>query len=409
MIKYYCSYGMSFHIIYWLLAQSIILRVGILIGIIVVGVSSFHRPEGSRIKHFSRRYGMESIDSLLSNHDVYLKSITFNTLSISTQIPADFCSTHDLWSSVQKFGLSGAAAGACRALSRGLTFPFDTIKTIEQSGEWNKENQPTQKRKINYFNGILTTVVSAVPSNAVFLITYKCLLLYTPCLFPALLDSAPTSKLVERLAASIVASFPANAIKIPSEVVKQRAQLLQSSDIGRIISDAVREKGIGGLYTGGYAQLLREIPYNAFQMAIYDMLQDLSATSLVSDVAVQRLHLTLPLLSALLGLIAASFAALFTQPADVIKTRLMTAGINMPSAREDLGAEGLLGEEGRLERIEDRFLDSVIRSVREIFQSSGVPGFFVGLGPRLMIVSIGGASYFYASSLIETYLDITIK
>eukprot|EP01036_Dinobryon_divergens_P024608 gene24608-33076_t len=399
---------MSYHIIYRLLAQSIILRVGVLIGI-VVGVFSFHRPEGSRSKQSSRRYGMESMDSLISNHDVYLKyfSITFTTFPISTQIP-DFCSTHDLWSSVQKFGLSGAAAGACRALSRGLTFPFDTIKTFEQSGEWNKENQPTQKRKINYFNGILTTVASAVPSNAVFLITYKCLLLYTPCLFPALLDSAPTSKLAERLAASIVASFPANAIKIPSEVVKQRAQLLQSSDIGRIISDAVREKGIGGLYTGGYAQLLREIPYNAFQMAIYDMLQDLSTTSVVSDVAVQRLHLTLPLLSALLGLIAASFAALFTQPADVIKTRLMTAGITTPSTREDLGAQGL-GEEGRLDKNEDRFLDSVIRSVREIFQSSGVPGFFVGLGPRLMIVSIGGASYFYASSLIETYLDITIK
>ena len=251
-------------------------------------------------------------------------------------------------------------------------------------------------------------MVSAVPSNAVFLITYKCLLLYSPCLFPALLDSAPTSKLVERLAASVVASFPANAIKIPSEVVKQRAQLLQSSDIGRIVSDAVREKGIGGLYTGGYAQLLREIPYNAFQMAIYDMLQDLSTTSVVSDVAVQRLHLTLPLLSALLGLIAASFAALFTQPADVIKTRLMTTGITMPSAREDLGVQGV-GKEGRLDGKEDRFMDSVIRSAREIFRSSGVPGFFVGLGPRLMIVSIGGASYFYASSLIETYLDITIK
>ena len=378
-------------IIYQLPVQSIILRVLILIGA-VAGVFSFHL-ERFRDRQSPKRYnGMETVDSIFTNPD------TFNWLSIAAQLP-DFCSTHDLWSSIEKFGLSGAAAGACRALSRGLTFPFDTIKTFEQSVEWTRENQPTQSRKINYFNGILTTVVSAVPANAVFLITYKCLLLYSPCLFPALLDSAPTSKLVERLAASIIASFPANAIKIPSEVVKQRAQLLQSSDIGRIVSDAVREKGIGGLYAGGYAQLLREIPYNAFQMTIYDMLQDLSTTAMMSDIAVQRLHLTPPLLSALLGLVAASFAALLTQPADVIKTRLMTAGITTEERPEG----------GRPDIKEDRFLDSVIRSAKEILQSSGVQGFFVGLGPRLTIVSIGGASYFYASSLIENYLDITIK
>eukprot|EP01037_Dinobryon_pediforme_P046177 gene46177-59286_t len=85
-----------------------------------------------------------------------------------------------------------------------------------------------------------------------------------------------TSKLVERLVASVIATFPANLVKIPAEVIKQRAQLTQSSDIVRIIADATRGRGLRGLYVGGYAQLLREIPYNAFQMAIYDYLQDFS-------------------------------------------------------------------------------------------------------------------------------------
>ena len=397
------------------LPQSIIL--GIFFVSVIFG-SVFSYLGSLRARQQPKRYSIRSEATLLTNPDIYSASlnylsIAFNDLSTPSQI-ADFCSAHDLWSSVQKFGLSGAAAGACRALSRGFTYPFDTMKTFEQSKEW-KDNQQAETKRINYFNGILTTVVSAVPSNAVFLVTYKCLLLYSPCFFPPLLDSTSTSKLVERLAASIVASLPANAIKIPSEVVKQRAQLLQSSDIGRIVSDAVRENGIGGLYAGGYAQLLREIPYNAIQMAFYDMLQDLSTTTAMSEVATQRLHLSPPLLSALLGLVAASFAALCTQPADVIKTRLMTAGIAAPTPTADMapavmkGGRVVEGDGGQPNRNEERFLDSVIRTAQEILKSSGAKGFFVGLGPRLAIVSVGGASYFYATSLVETYLDITIK
>ena len=55
------------------------------------------------------------------------------------------------------------------------------------------------------------------------------------------------------------------------------------------------------------------------------------------------------------------------------------------------------------------FFGSVVRSVREIFLTSGFSGFYVGLTPRLLIVSIGGMSYFFAADFVEKYFDIATK
>jgi len=98
---------------------------------------------------------------------------------------------------------------------------------------------------------LIATIVSAVPSNALFFITYNCILIYAPCLVPFTSSISSSSKLFERLIASAIATLPQNLIKIPAELVKQRAQLTQSSDIPKIIVDAVKYKGVSGLYVGG--------------------------------------------------------------------------------------------------------------------------------------------------------------
>jgi len=57
----------------------------------------------------------------------------------------------------------------------------------------------------------------------------------------------------------------------------------------------------------------------------------------------------------------------------------------------------------------DRFLDSVLRCASEIYSSEGLAGFFVGLKPRLLIVSIGGMFYFFAAVFVDSYLDLSYK
>lgn len=109
-----------------------------------------------------------------------------------------------------------------------------------------------QKTSINYFNGLATTILSAIPSNAVFFVVYNSLLYWSQCQLSTPLGGASSATvLLERLTASAVASLPQNAIKIPAELVKQRAQLSQSTDILGIVREAVRDRGVRGLYVGG--------------------------------------------------------------------------------------------------------------------------------------------------------------
>ena len=106
------------------------------------------------------------------------------------------------------------------------------------------------------------------------------------------------------------------------------------------------------------------MPFNAVQMATFYYLTEkmderphILFYSDASD-AVQ---------SGLVGLAAAAVAALVTQPADTIKTRMMK---------------------------EDGAAYSVATMAVKIWRASGWQGLYVGLGSRMLLVSIGGLIYF---------------
>ena len=103
--------------------------------------------------------------------------------------------------------------------------------------------------------------------------------------------------------------------------------------------------------------MLREVPFNSIQMATFYWLKD-DVHVMAEDPLMQ---------SAVLGLVAAGAAALATQPADTIKTRLMKA---------DGGDE------------------NVASMTVKIWRASGLRGLYVGLGSRLLLVSLGGLIYF---------------
>ena len=103
------------------------------------------------------------------------------------------------------------------------------------------------------------------------------------------------------------------------------------------------------------------------------------------------------LLAAILGLIAASLSAILTQPADVIKSRLMTR--NNQDDQDNNSDIKNISLNKNINKIS--FLDSAI----DIYNKEGFSGYFIGLKPRLLIVSIGGLSYFFAANLIESNFD----
>lgn len=179
-----------------------------------------------------------------------------------------------------------------------------------------------------------------------------------PCFLPNIYSktASESTRFLQRLVISSIATFPSNAIKVPGELIKQRAQTRPGQNSWKLFLEAIREDGVGGLYVGVNAQLLREIPYNAIQMSTFDLLKDTVAKSAatatatvaattttsitINDVSTQDMHLNFfqfvkeldpTIEAAVLGLIAAAVAASLTQPFDVIKTQLMTAKATRPT------------------------------------------------------------------------------
>ncbi|PNJ15903.1 LOW QUALITY PROTEIN: SLC25A26 isoform 5 [Pongo abelii] len=106
-------------------------------------------------------------------------------------------------------------------------------------------------------------------------------------------------------------------IRVPSEVVKQRAQVSASTRTFQIFSNILYEEGIQGLYQGYKSTVLREIPFSLVQFPLWESLKALWSW--------RQDHVVDSWQSAVCGAFAGGFAAAVTTPLDVAKTRIMLA------------------------------------------------------------------------------------
>ncbi|KAF5922685.1 hypothetical protein HPG69_008059 [Diceros bicornis minor] len=157
--------------------------------------------------------------------------------------------------SLKIFYICSTAGGLAGVSVDLILFPLDTIKTRLQS--------PQGFKKAGGFRGIYagvpSTAVGSFPNAAAFFITYEYVkwFLYT--------DSSYLMPVKHMLAASAgemihtVRSLKvACLIRVPTEVVKQRAQVSASSRTFHIFSNILYEEGIQGLYRGYKSTVLRE-------------------------------------------------------------------------------------------------------------------------------------------------------
>ncbi|XP_024838774.1 mitochondrial S-adenosylmethionine carrier protein isoform X4 [Bos taurus] len=156
--------------------------------------------------------------------------------------------------------VAGGVAGVSVDL---ILFPLDTIKTRLQS--------PQGFYKAGGFYGVYagvpSTAIGSFPNAAAFFVTYEYVkwILHT--------DSSSYLMPVTHMLAASVGEVVACLIRVPSEVVKQRAQVSASSGTFHIFSNILCQEGIQGLYRGYKSTVLREALWSWRQDRVVDSWQ----------------------------------------------------------------------------------------------------------------------------------------
>ncbi|XP_025127837.1 mitochondrial S-adenosylmethionine carrier protein isoform X4 [Bubalus kerabau] len=163
------------------------------------------------------------------------------------------------------FTASLVAGGVAGVFVDLILFPLDTIKTRLQS--------PQGFYKAGGFYGVYagvpSTAIGSFPNAAAFFVTYEYVkwILHT--------DSSSYLMPVTHMLAASAGEVVACLIRVPSEVVKQRAQVSASSGTFHIFSNILCQEGIQGLYRGYKSTVLREIPFSLVQFPLWESLKAL--------------------------------------------------------------------------------------------------------------------------------------
>lgn len=275
---------------------------------------------------------------------------------------------------------AGGLAGTTVDLS---LYPLDTLKTRLQSSSGFASSGGFS----GIYRGIGSALIGSAPGAALFFITYD-------SIKRSLLQSSTTisrnaegkaykdngnargnEALVHMLAASL-GEVAACAVRVPTEVVKQRAQASQHPSSLEALTYILGQRRTHGLvhvwrelYRGWSITIMREVPFTVIQFPLWEALKRWRIHG-------SRREEVSGLEGGLLGSIAGAVAAGITTPLDVLKTRMMLAKERQP----------------------------MFTMLSSILRESGPRAFFSGIGPRVGWISAGGAiflgSYQWASNVL---------
>ncbi|KAH7409233.1 mitochondrial carrier domain-containing protein [Cadophora sp. MPI-SDFR-AT-0126] len=258
--------------------------------------------------------------------------------------------------------LAGALAGTTVDLS---LYPLDTLKTRLQSSS----GFLASGGFTGIYRGVGSAIVGSAPGAALFFCTYE----YTKTFLSARRhakqviegQSEEWTAPIEHMVAASLGEVAACAVRVPTEVIKQRTQARQYpsslSTIKAILSQR-RAIGLSGvwmeLYRGWSVTIMREVPFTVIQFPLWESMKEYRRRKSGKD-SISAWE------SGLFGSAAGAIAAGTTTPLDVLKTRMMLA----------------------------KEKTAVIPLLKQILQDSGPRAFFAGIGPRILWISAGGAIF----------------
>ncbi|RKF55873.1 putative mitochondrial carrier protein PET8 [Erysiphe neolycopersici] len=280
--------------------------------------------------------------------------------------------------------LSGALAGTTVDLS---LYPLDTIKTRLQSSS----GFLASGGFTGVYRGVGSAIIGSAPGAALFFCTYESIKSFFSSQFhtrSALplqvdgimmesrsIDTAATP--MEHIVAASFGEIAACAVRVPTDVIKQRAQAGHQSSSLIVLKSILSQRqaiGLSGvwleLYRGWTITVMREIPFTVIQFPLWEAMKEYRRRTKGKD------NIT-AFESALFGSIAGAIAAGFTTPLDVLKTRMMLA----------------------------REKTNIIPLFTQIITQNGPRAFFTGIGPRILWISAGGAIFLGSYQWSYNYLS----
>lgn len=169
----------------------------------------------------------------------------------------------------------------------------------------------------------------------------------------------------EHILAASAGEVAACAVRVPTEVVKQRTQALQAPSSMAALRSILRRRGEVGvrgvwreMYRGWGMTVIREVPFTVIQFPLWEKMKAWRRREKGTE-GITALE------SGFFGSFAGAVAAGLTTPLDVLKTRMMLA--------------------------EQR--QAAIPLFLHILQHSGPRAFVAGIGPRTLWISVGGAIF----------------
>uniref|UniRef100_T1IUQ4 Uncharacterized protein n=1 Tax=Strigamia maritima TaxID=126957 RepID=T1IUQ4_STRMM len=250
------------------------------------------------------------------------------------------------------------AGGLAGGLSDFILFPLDTTRTRFQSKKGFTNSGGFRK----VYSGFPVVALGSTPSSALFFLSYEFIKRHQnrTVLVPDFINHIVASSWAE-----VVVSF----IRVPVEVVKQRAQAT-SLPCSVIFKNVMKTEGAAGLYRGYLVTIIRDaklnkgyaIPFSCCQFPIWEFLKKKWSQHQGRKIEAWQ--------SAGCGSIAGGIAGFVTTPLDLAKTRIILS---------DAGT-----------KTSQAFIFEILN---KIYRRNGLKGLFVGATSRVIWVAMSGGLF----------------
>ena len=202
------------------------------------------------------------------------------------------------------------------ALGDFIMHPIDTIKVTQQGATVAVSVIQTAKNIfakggiLGFYPGVIPYCTADGLSGAIKFAAFELSKIFVEARVPV--SYHPLSQFLCAAGAMLACSL----VLVPGEVIQTRLQTGMVSSVFQGISQTIKQDGIGGLFAGYAATMLRDVPYTMLELGLYENIKSFIRFTQGKSTLTQQEELAA---AAFTG----GFTGFVTTPLDLIKTKLM--------------------------------------------------------------------------------------